>query len=179
MTTFSFLGHVRGQRQRGFTLLLSVLVIGVILSIGLAILNITLKEFILSGYARESYVSLNAADAGMECVLYWDTSSNGGVFDDGAGASSVDCMGDSESVNGVAVGGITTHELEFQWGSPVVCSQMTVTKYYSDSEALDMGDGRTCPMGYGCTEVISRGYNRACNDLDGDRTVERALRARY
>jgi len=165
--------------ERGFTLLLSVLVIGVILSIGLAILNITLKEFILSGYARESYVSLNAADAGMECVLYWDTSSNGGAFDDGAGATSVDCMDDSELVNGVAVGGIATHELEFEWGSPAVCAQMTVIKYFSDSEILDMGDGRTCPIGYECTDVISRGYNRACDELESDRTVERALRARY
>ena len=162
----------------GFTLVLAVLVIGVILAIGLSILNVTLKELILSGYARESAVALSAADAGMECALYWDTSSEGNRFDDGAGASTITCMETDTTVNGTAVGGVTTHELEYEWGTPTLCAQVEVVKYYSASEPLDMGP-RTCPAGSECSRIVSRGYNRACDELDNPRTVERALRALY
>lgn len=162
----------------GFTLVLAVLVVGVILAIGLSILNITLKELILSGYARESAVALAAADAGMECALYWDTSSDGDKFDDGAGSSVITCMGTDTTVNGTAISGVTTHELEYEWGSPAVCAQVVVDKYYSASEPLDMGS-RTCPIGTECSRIVSRGYNRACSELDNPRTVERALRALY
>ena len=166
-------------RQRGFTLLLAILVTGITLAIGLSILNITLKEYLLSGIARESYAALNAADAGMECALYWDTSTSGDVFDVGAGTSAISCMGNDVSVDGTAVSGITTNDISLEWGTPAVCAEVTVNKYFSASEILDMGDGRNCPIGNECTKVISRGYNKACDDLDSDRTVERALKAVY
>jgi hypothetical protein len=59
-------------RQNGFALLFSVLTASLVLSVGLAILNLTLKEFVLSSQIRDSQFAFYAADAGLECALYWD-----------------------------------------------------------------------------------------------------------
>lgn len=60
--------------SRGFTLFYAVLITSLLLSLGLAVFNITLKELILSSDARESQNALYAADAALECSLYWDNS---------------------------------------------------------------------------------------------------------
>ncbi|MEK7134342.1 MAG: pilus assembly PilX N-terminal domain-containing protein [Patescibacteria group bacterium] len=60
------------SRDRGFVLPLAVLLAGILLSIGLAIFSITLKELTLSSSGRESQIAFFAADAGTECALYWD-----------------------------------------------------------------------------------------------------------
>lgn len=60
------------ERQRGFTLFYAVLVASLMLAIGLAIFNITFKEFVLSSGARDSAGAFYAADTGLECALYWD-----------------------------------------------------------------------------------------------------------
>lgn len=166
--------------QRGFTLLIAILVTAVTLAIGAAILNVTLKELILTGLTRDSYVALNAADAGMECALYWDTSTEGDRFDVGASPSTITCMGTNHTVDETPSGGVVAHDLTLSWGSPEVCAQVTVIKYYNPAVALTMESGRVCPAGSECTYVVSRGYNRACSELGGEvRIVERALRAQY
>lgn len=58
--------------QAGFVLSFSVLIAGVLLSVGLAIFSITLKELLLSSGGRESQFAFYAADTGGECALYWD-----------------------------------------------------------------------------------------------------------
>ncbi len=63
--------------SRGFTLFYAVLVSSLLLALGLAIFNITYKELILSAGARESAVAFYAADAGLECALFWDRKHSG------------------------------------------------------------------------------------------------------
>ena len=71
----------------GYTLIIAIFVAGIVLAIGAAILNLTVREFILTGIARESVIALSAADAGLECAHYWDRSPfAGGSFDVGAPA---------------------------------------------------------------------------------------------
>lgn len=48
------------------------------LAIGLAIYDLTIRELDLSATATQSQYAIYAADAGVECVLYWDTWWNGG-----------------------------------------------------------------------------------------------------
>ncbi len=60
------------SKKKGVTLLLAVLVSSLLLSIGLAIFNITIKELLISGSGRESQFAFYAADTGAECALYWD-----------------------------------------------------------------------------------------------------------
>jgi hypothetical protein len=56
----------------GFALLFSVLVSSLLLTIGLSIFSIALKELAISTASRQSIYAFYAADSGRECALYWD-----------------------------------------------------------------------------------------------------------
>ena len=58
--------------NKGYALILSIVVSSVVLSIGLSLLNIVQKELILSATGRDSQFAFYAADSGVECALYWD-----------------------------------------------------------------------------------------------------------
>ncbi len=53
-------------------MLFAVLVSSLLLSIGVAILDLTLKEFSLSSAGKASQFAFYAADDAMECALYWE-----------------------------------------------------------------------------------------------------------
>ncbi|OHA18238.1 MAG: hypothetical protein A2664_02090 [Candidatus Taylorbacteria bacterium RIFCSPHIGHO2_01_FULL_46_22b] len=61
-----------GHHQRGFTLYYAVLFAGLLLAVGASMLNLTLKEFLLSASLKESSYAFFAADSGMDCALYWN-----------------------------------------------------------------------------------------------------------
>lgn len=67
------------NKEKGFALLFAVLVSVMVLAVGTSIINIALKQVILSGAGRESQFAFYAANTGMECALYWDL--NGTVVD--------------------------------------------------------------------------------------------------
>jgi len=60
------------SQRGGYALMLSIVVSSIVLSIGISLLNIVQKELILSATGRDSQFAFYAADAGLECVLYWD-----------------------------------------------------------------------------------------------------------
>ncbi len=60
------------QKNKGYTLLFAVVVSTLVLSIGISILNIAKKEFLLATSARDSAAALYAADGGLECAIYSD-----------------------------------------------------------------------------------------------------------
>jgi hypothetical protein len=62
--------------QNGFALLFSVLLSSLLLSIGLSIFRIALKELDISSASRYSINAFYAADSGRECISYWDTKKN-------------------------------------------------------------------------------------------------------
>lgn len=169
--------------QKGVALLVSVLVTSVVLSIGLAILNVTLKQFILSAIGEESTVAFYAADAGIECGKYWERNpSDGDKFDIGAPDSNeVDCMGANDLWDGGGTANDPQVLDEVTWGAAdqQMCTKIEVTKFYDNNDDVLMTDERLCPENFTCTMIESRGYNRACEDIDDPRTVERAIRAFY
>lgn len=63
--------NIKQNKNHGFTLLFASLISALVLSIGLAILNVTLKQISLSIAGRESQQSFYSADAGTECALYF------------------------------------------------------------------------------------------------------------
>ncbi|GMU74464.1 MAG: hypothetical protein AMXMBFR44_6610 [Candidatus Campbellbacteria bacterium] len=69
------LSSVPGSLNSGFTLFYAVLISSLLLAVGLAVLNITYKEFVLSSGARDSETAFYAADSSLECALYWDSAS--------------------------------------------------------------------------------------------------------
>ena len=60
------------QPQRGFTLLIAVVLSGVILSLSLALLDIAYKQIVLSSTAKQSQYAFYNADSALECILYYD-----------------------------------------------------------------------------------------------------------
>jgi len=179
---------IKNKHERGFTLFIAVLTASIILAIGISILHITLKEFILSATVRDSLMAFYAADAGMECALYWDNSeaAAGSKFIPTSAAQRIQCMGDDvqqvggggdELVGGAAYG--STESFQMQWGTPSVCARVSVTKYHNASNPIALPDGSTCAAGLVCTIAESKGYNRDCSNLTDARAVERALRSRY
>lgn len=63
--------------SRGFTILFAVLIASILLAIGIAIFDITVRELRLSSVARESQFAIYAAETGVECALYWDSKYSG------------------------------------------------------------------------------------------------------
>ena len=61
-----------GNNKKGITLLIAVLTSSLLLAITLSIFSITIKELQISASSRESHKAFYAADAGIECALYWD-----------------------------------------------------------------------------------------------------------
>lgn len=61
----------RHASESGFALLITLIVVGVVLSVGLTILDLSIKQVRLSTNAKDSEIAFHAANAGMECAQYW------------------------------------------------------------------------------------------------------------
>ncbi len=113
------------QSQRGFTMLIGVLVSSVLLSIALVIFNISLKQITLATVGKNSQIALFAADSGLECALYWDLSSDdGGQFDPANPDGSVNCNSqtiktDLQTVTGAALSIVGGSEAAIDSGSSI------------------------------------------------------------
>jgi Tfp pilus assembly protein PilX len=94
--------------EKGFALLFAVITASVLLTIGLSIFNISLKELLLSTSSRDSQIAFYAADSARECVL----------FNDIKYSSFTTCTG----------GNCTDRETEFISGtSPLTCGAGAIT----------------------------------------------------
>jgi hypothetical protein len=60
------------KNKKGFALLFSVLISGLLVTIGVSIFNISIKEIMISASIRDSQTAYYAADSATECFLYWN-----------------------------------------------------------------------------------------------------------
>lgn len=191
--------------KRGLTLLITLLLMSVLLGISASILNVTLRQYQLSGIARASEMAFQAAQAGTECMMYndiqngyFDIDPTGGSIAE-LGAGVFDCMGvaspsDSEPVNNTRVSG-DEQRFRFEWSG--VCTEVSIYKFSKNDDGIANNDpdmasvlgvpssaATKCPEGsvgapVECTIIKSRGYNTVCGDLSNPRTVEREITQRY
>lgn len=154
----------------GYTLLFSVLVSSVVLAIGISILNISKKEFLLATSARESTTAFFSADSGLECAMYHDD----GRFSTTSTANpTISCGLTSATVPKTSSGGIYgTYSYSFDIRlADSACSRVTINKYYINGSIE--------------TEILTRGYNTGWDSMtssctkSNSRRVERALRLTY
>jgi hypothetical protein len=174
--------HQKRRHTSGYTLLLAVLISSLLLTVALSVFSLSSKEVILSSSSRESQFAFYAADAGMECALYWDFKFVGGdplvrsVFPTSSDStllpsgSSIDCVNNDISSNWgytppLPTGDEATTTFSLNLGDPTTdndeCVIVTVAKFGSPTR----------------TKVEARGRN-SC-DTTNPRRVERALRAIY
>lgn len=60
------------KRKQGAVLLIAVLVASVALAVGIGVYNRTYKELLFASFWKQTQVAFAAADAGLECAIYWD-----------------------------------------------------------------------------------------------------------
>lgn len=151
----------RIQLNRGYTLLFAVIVSSLVLSVGISILNISKKEFLLASGARESTTAFYAADSGLECAVYYDF--NKDSFSPNGG--NITCNNSNITIDKTVPG---TYKFELPL-SGTSCAIVTVTKTSTE------------------TDIESRGYNLGWNtlvtpnrcDAPSPRRVERAIGYHY
>lgn len=152
------------SKAAGFTLFVSLVLAGTLLLIATGIVNLAVKQSLISNSGRESQLAYYAADTGMECALFWDVKNPGGDQSAFAtsSASTITCNKDANNPdNEWTVGGGSVSVVEYITFLPdPYCAKVTVTKN---------NDGTTL--------VESLGYNTC--DLTNPRRVERAVRATY
>jgi len=85
--------NVTNKNKKGFALLFSVLLSSLLLTIGLSIFSIALKELAISSASQRSINAFYAADSGRECALYWDTKRGEipNLFDDNKTTGNINC----------------------------------------------------------------------------------------
>lgn len=138
--------------DRGFTLLLAVLITSIVLATSIEFSVFVLRELRVSAMGRESQKAFFAADSGAECVLYWDLKQD---YFSTTTTRVISCAGNNYTVGGPS--GISNFTLNFDNDS---CAAVTVDK-----------------TNYPATEVRSYGHNTC--DTSSPNRVERALNIIY
>ena len=151
------------ETSKGFTLFVAIIVTGTLLLISTGVVNLALRQSLISFAGKESQYAFYAADTGMECALFWDIQNSTGVsaFATTTG-SIVYCNRDVSNPNNQwVVGGSSQSVIQYITFLPdPYCAKVVVTKNANDT-----------------TIIESYGYN-TCDTLN-PRRVERAVRADY
>jgi len=178
------IGASRNKRE-GFTILYSLLIISLLISISLGIFDITLRDFSLAQSAAESQVALFAADAGMECALYYDLRFRGGNL-----AFATSTLNPQVVLNPqfTYACGIQPMPVVTPTYDPIPGSAYTVLTVYLTtlSGVATANTEGPCAIvtvkkdGEGVfTTIDSLGYNICTNTSASTKRVERGLRAAY
>ena len=63
---------VSGPHESGFAILFAVLLASFLITLGISIFSISLKEIQITTSVRDSQIAYYIADSARECALYWD-----------------------------------------------------------------------------------------------------------
>lgn len=179
----------RAQSSTGFALLLALVVVSVVVSVGLTVLELTMKQVRLSTNSKESELAFHAANAGLECARYWRVA---GTVDMEAGNPiAMNCFNQPENVTPDLIeAGVFTYQTEFTWGQSaasrcskmktlVIVSDVSATTTVSSMETLipgyPYGGNKDCEPGGRCTVISVQGYSSACGNIGTIGTVEREV----
>jgi len=158
------------QSQAGFALLVSLIVVTVVVSVGLALLDVTIKQLRLSSNSTDSEIAFHAANAGVECAQYWRRESSDVIqgdefalptpIDPGGSLSGVlNCFGTSAadyaskviSVSDITGGSVFLYEFEFSWAGDR-CSEIDMlvveTSVFGDGVSVTGDEVRSQISGY-------------------------------
>ncbi|MES3030883.1 MAG: pilus assembly PilX N-terminal domain-containing protein [Patescibacteria group bacterium] len=172
--------------QKGYTLLFAVLVSSIVLAIGISILNVSKKEFLLASSARESTSAFYAADSGLECAMYWNhtdretnalATSTPGQITCGTGPA-IDVVYDDPYPIAATSEAPAIAVFDVKFGDSASCGIVMVEKYYeySDTHSRDVLETRITSRGYNLGWDDENGVNPNTCSIGSPRKVERALR---
>lgn len=181
------------NNEAGFALLMSLIVVGVLISIGLTVLELTVAQISLSTNARDSERAFHAANAGVECALY--TRRQISVDMEAGNAITPTCFGVGgasapSTIMSTVDGDAFLYNYNFTWGTNNDrCSEITtlVASTTPDGAGLTINNMSThvpgypvgntldCVAGARCTVISVRGYNKVCSAISTFGTVQREV----
>lgn len=197
-----FRKHTFPLPNAGFALLITMVVVSVVLAVGISLMNITVQQINLSITGRDSEIAIHAAQAGRECIdmLLLDPASD--FFQrsehvSGNIAGTYDCIGrevelgsgmpapyslNSSDVYEYRLVSAGSPGVTWNNGDQDVCTQTDLYVIFAPS-GTDLAvtfsaqglQSYICPAGEVCPVYFSRGFNRACDDLNSLRTVQREI----
>jgi hypothetical protein len=156
----------------GFTMLIAIITTSILLLVSFVVVNVALKQLILTYSGQESQYSFYNGDSGLECALFWDLKNGATSAFDMDTPGSVTCNGQTVTTGSQNVptvpaqqsriggGGIDTPTSIFSITYPHGCAIVRVTKNPND----------------GTTVIESRGYNTCSTS---DRRFERGISITY
>lgn len=191
--------------QAGIALLMTIIVLGVVLSVTLAIVELSLQHLALSVDTRDSEIAFHAANSGLECARYTRRNASSS-FEQGATTVSLNCFGTttpsfvkiangiSTSTSQTATGFIYRYKASITSGNNDRCSVIDmITMVVSSTSPKDLvikaasrgslelvfpGYGhvsKSCSAGSVCTIASVAGYNVACTPA-GNLTADGVLK---
>lgn len=161
---------IKHTYNSGFTLYVAITISAVLLVIVTSLVNLSVKQSIVSHTISDSQQAFYAADSALECAFYWDVKNSSGssAFDPEAGSGTdINCNVINDPTNHWVVGGsniLTTNVGPIHYNSGKFCAEFTVKK-------------TLVSPGVYTTAIEAKGYNTC--DLTAPRRVERAVRATY
>lgn len=162
------------NKKNGFTLLIAVVFMSVMLAFGLALGSLSYKQQVLASDAIQSQYAFYVADAALECALYADQQQNLFAYppiDPGGSAPLMRCNN----------------------AEPVSASERYFPTEWIIETRLSLESGKRCadvrvykPNGLGTTYIFSQGYDVSCDTVyppngipTGARFVSRGLSVHY
>ncbi|MEI6345775.1 MAG: hypothetical protein WCO79_00860 [bacterium] len=177
-------GRISADGTRGgFTILYSLLIISLLISISLGIFDIALRDFALAQSAADSQVALFAADAGMECALYYDLKFRGGNL--AFATSTVNPQTSLIPAFSYACGIMPMLNTVTFPSNNTAITTLTVYLTIQSGVATPDTEGPCAIVAIlkndsgNSTTIDSRGYNICANSTGSTKRVERGLRASY
>jgi len=185
------------QQQSGFALLMALIVVGVVVSVGLTILDLTIKQLNLSTNSKDSEIALHASNAGLECAQYWRFK-EATKLESGQDVS-IECFNVTKSnvsVTGTdrdlsSGGSVYEYNFEFDWGDAGAerCSKIKMLMFASDVDSsgatlnnisnivpgYPSGTNKTCDSGGRCAVISVQGYNKTCSNIGSFGTIQREV----
>lgn len=179
--------------KTGFALLMTLIVVSVLISIGLTVLDLSIKQVRLSTNARESEIAFHAANAGMECARYVRRAASSTM--EAGGAITPSCFSGTlqnntrNTISSNANGAVYRYLYEITWASGQHCSQVTALVASATQGGAGLiipnmqtlvtgypeGNTKTCGAGERCTVLSVRGFNRPCTSVNGYGVVQREV----
>ncbi|MBU6390245.1 hypothetical protein KGQ31_01710 [Patescibacteria group bacterium] len=168
---------LRPKASRGFALLFAILASSVLISIALAIFNLSSREVVFSTFGRESQVAFYAADIGAECALYWDVNGKSQTGKD-TFATSTDSINYALTSQSVTCGSDTNVTVSTPASGAPVNDANNATNQFSLQNAacatVSVSKSYDAIAGKIKTTIESYGHDSCGNPL-----VERGLRIQY
>lgn len=187
------------RKENGFALLITLVVVSVVLSIGLSLLFVTTRQYVLAVVASESEEAFQAGQIGLECLRYWRVQpamiTQFLREGDGGSVGPIECANVSETP--VQSSGTPfsdghwlyryAYSFDLSGGS---CVEPTIyiadLRSYTGSEAVlelsltsESLESISCAAGTVCTAIFSRGYNRPCDQLDSIYAIQREITIQF